>query len=230
MNHPEQAAWLTRLRAPTFWWVLAASVFLIWGVHLWRPLPIAGSWGAPLHHITLFCLLYLGLRWRYSQALAFSAALGVSVLPLVFASAPLGAWSFRWVGEVGLLTTTSLAVLTVLDFRWRQSQLRLFPLWFWLVLAMAGVVASWGMHVDATVFPYFHGENSPWLARVLVLLCIVLCAQGYYWAVLPLIAVGLGYEWRILSGHNAFAYAADGLWLLGLILMPLWRHKKFVEN
>ncbi len=232
MTHP--ASWFSRwtlpLRQPIFWWALGTSVVLIWGSHLWRPMPITGSWGAGLHHITLLCLLYLGLRWRYPPALAFSGALGVSVLPLVFFSAPLGAWTLRWVGEFSLLTTTSVVLLSVLDFRWRRANLVLFPLWFWVLAAAIGAVATWGLHIDATLFPFFHGENTPWLARTLVLLCVLLCWQGHYWAVIPLVSVGLGYEWRLLSGHNAFAYVADGAWLLALILIKPWRFKKFTES
>lgn len=222
--------WQLRLRQPTFWWVFLISASLIWGAHLWRPFPIGGSWGWVLHYITLFCLLYLGLRWRYPPALAFSAALGISVLPLVFFSAPLGALTFRWLGEFSLLSTTGLILLTVLDFRWQRSNLQLFPLWFWLLMAALGIVSTWGVHINAAVFPYFYGENSLRLAHGLVMLCLVLCWQGHYWAVLPLICVGLGYEWRVLSGHNAFVYAADGLWLLGLVLIKPWAPKKFAEH
>ncbi|TGG92921.1 hypothetical protein E4656_12435 [Natronospirillum operosum] len=214
-----------RLGQKHFWLLLLVSAGLILGVQRWQPFPIIWDGGMVLHHITLFCLLYLAARWRLEAHLAFSLALGISVLPLVFTGAPLGQYSLALVGEFGLVTSFGLLLIALFDYRWRRLITPLFPLWFWLLIGLFSLVAVGGQWISIDLFPYFHGENASWLAPLAAGLCVLLCLQGRYWALPVVVGLSLGYDWRLLSGHNAFAYTGDLFWLLALpvVLVQRWR-------
>ncbi|MCH8552280.1 MAG: hypothetical protein LAT62_10110 [Natronospirillum sp.] len=217
-----------RLRQKRFWIIALGSVLLVLGVQVWRPFPVTWDSGMILHHVTVFCALYLASRWRLAAHLAFSLALGVTVVPLVFTGAPLGQYSLALVGEFGLLNSGSLMLVALLDYRWRNRPQALFPVWFWCVAGLFSAVAVGGQWISMDLFPYFHGENTPWLARFAVICIVLLCLTGHYWAVAALVMMALGYEWRLLDSHNAFDYTGDLFWLLALplVLVHRWRQSR----
>ncbi len=221
------AALRHRVQQKRFWLVLVISVALVLGIQAWRPFPVTWDSGMALHHLTLFSLLYLAARWRYPAHLAFSAALGISVLPLVFTGAPLGQYSLALWGEFSLLTSFALIWVALFDYRWRRALTPLFPGWFWLLGGMLSLVAVTGQWISMDLFPYFHAENTAWLARFVIVLCLLLCLHGHFWAVPVVAAVAIGYEWRLLDSHNAFDYAGDLFWLLALpvVLIQRWRSR-----
>lgn len=222
----------TRVQQRRFWLILLTAVIAVLGIQAWRPFPVTWDAGMVLHHLTLFSALYLAARWRYPAHLAFSAALGVSVVPLIFTGAPLGQYSLALWGEFSLLTSLALIWVALFDYRWRRALTPLFPVWFWLLGALFSLVAIGGQWISIDLFPYFHAENTGWLARLAVLLCILLCLHGHYWAVPVVAGVAIGYEWRLLDSHNAFDYAGDVFWLLALpaVLLQRWRTRQTEQS
>lgn len=212
----------TRLQSRNFWLIAVGLVVLVLGVHAWQPFPVTWPAGVFLHHFTVFGALYLAMRWRYEAYLAFSAALGISVVPLVFTGAPLGQWTLQWIGEFSLMTTYVVLLAAVLDYRWRKTLSALMPLWLVVILALCGLLATLGQWVSMDVFPYFHGDNAWWLAQSIAIFSVLLCLTGYYKAAVMLAAVSLGYDWRLLDSHNAWDYVADVFWLPALAIV-LWR-------
>lgn len=223
---------LQRLRQWSFWLITLLLTAAVLGVHQWQPFPVSWPVGMFLHHITLFGALYLGLRWWFEAHLAFSAALGVCVLPLVFTGAPLGQYSLALVGEFSLLTAFSITLITLADYRWRHRVTPLFPVWFWGLMLPVAVVATLGQWVHMDIFPYFHGDNAGWLAVAAAALVLGLCLTGWYWAAVLVAGMSLGYDWRLLDSHNAWDYLADAGWLL--VTLPLlwwrWTHRPAQKN
>lgn len=215
-----------RLRHLPFWLITLPLLVAVLGVHRWQPFPVTWPVGLFLHHITLFGALYLAMRWRFEAHLAFSGALGVCVLPLVFTGAPLGQYSLALMGEFSLLTAFSIMLIALADYRWRHRVTPLFPLGFWCLMLPVAVVAALGQWVHMDIFPYFHGSNAGWLALAVAAGVLVLCLGGYYWGALMLAGVSLGYDWRLLDSHNAWDYLADLWWLLATGPLLWWRRTR----
>ncbi len=229
MNNQLQAtsasAVLKRARSVRFWLITVGLILLVLGVHLWRPFPVSAPSGMILHHVTLFGALYLALRWRYEAYLAFSAALGISVAPLIFTGAPLGQFTLPWLGEFSLLTSGAIILIALMDYRWRHQVSPLFPTWFWCLMLPIALIATLGQWVHRDIFPYFLGDNASWLAPSIAITAVLLSLSGKYWAALLIALVAVGYEWRLLSDHNAWDYLADAYWLLATapVLWRRWR-------
>ncbi len=211
-------------------WVWPAVIGLLCAaaalaIHRWPPPTVTLAAGTGLHHATIFAALYLLVRWRYEPALAFSLALGISVAPLVVTGAPLGQYTLDIIGEFGLLTSFALILLVLADYRWRRRLTPLFPVWFWALASLAGIISLFPAFGQAALFPYFLGPNASWLAQAMAITALVLALQRYYAAAILVVLVSIGYDIRLLSGHNAWHYAADWTWPLALlpVLVLRWR-------
>lgn len=218
-----QSRVFSRLRSRQFWLITIGLMLLVLGVHQWRPFPVSWPGGMVLHHVTLFGGLYLALRWRYEAYLAFSAALGFSVAPLIFTGAPLGQFTLPWLGEFSLLTSGAIILMALMDYRWRHQVSPLFPTWFWCVMVPIALIATLGQWVHRDIFPYFLGDNASWLAPSVAVAVVLLSLSGKYWAALLIALVAVGYEWRLISDHNAWDYLADAYWLLATAPVLWWR-------
>lgn len=216
---------LRRWLWPLLTGVLCAAATL--AIHRWPPPTIVWPVGVGLHHATVFAALYLLLRWRYEPALAFSAALGISVAPLAVTGAPLGQYTLAAIGEFGLLTSFALILLVLADYRWRRRLTPLFPAWFWGVASLAGVVSLFPAFGQAALFPYFLGPNASWLAQAMAIVALLLALQRHYTAAILVVLVSVGYDMRVLSSHNAWHYAAEWTWPVALlpVLVHRWRQK-----
>lgn len=212
-----------RLHQRRFWVTVVGLILAVLAVEAWRPYPTDWPVGLWLHHLTLFCALYLGCRYWLEAHLAFSAALGLSVLPLILTGGPLGQLSWPLLGEFGLLTTLALVLIAFMDYRWRQQVTPLFPVWFWLIMLPVALVATLGQWVHRDIFPYFLGDNASWLTITVIVGITLLCLSGRYWAAFLLALVALGFEWRVLDSHNAWDYLADFTWLLAIGPVLWWR-------
>ena len=232
-KHPRSESTLStlqrRFRQPGFWLATLGLTVMVLGVSAWRPYPTTWPVGLWLHHLTLFCALYLTFRYRLEAHLAFSAALGLSVLPLLFTGGPLGQLTWPLIGEFGLLTSGGMIVIALMDYRWRHQVTPLFPVWLWLALLPVAVIVTLGQWVHRDIFPYFLGDNAGWLTTAMMIALVMLCLTGRYWAALLVALVPLGYEWRVLDSHNAWDYLVDPIWLLATFPI-LWRRLATQKN